>query len=112
MSDENVQEAKTHAKKAGKQAKQAAKNAGRTTTATAKAVADGVEDVVEEVADNVEDAVEDAAQAARRINVGVFGKMSSDMGVGFLALSVCIYSGTVAYMKFRQAASGSSQIIS
>jgi hypothetical protein len=42
----------------------------------------------------------------------VLSRMSSDTGVGFLALSVAIYSGAVAYTKFRQAASGRSQVIS
>jgi hypothetical protein len=112
LSDENAQEAKSRAKTAGTQAKHAARNTGRAAKAAAQAGADVAEDVAEDAAERVEDVAEEAFEAAKRINVGVLGKMSSDTGVGFLALAVCIYSGTVAYAKFRQAASGSSQIIS
>ena len=112
MSDENAQEAKTRAKRAGTQAKHAGRNAGGAAKAAAKAGAERAEEVAEEVADNVEEVAEEAVRQVRRVNVGVLGKMSSDTGVGFLALSICIYSGTVAFMKFRQAASGSSNIIS
>jgi hypothetical protein len=112
MSEANGDNAQELAERAGTQAKHAAKNTGRAAKAAAKA---GAEEVVEEArdaADKLEDTADDVIQAARRVNVGVLGKMSSDTGVGFLALSVCIYSGVIAYTKFRQAASGGSQVIS
>jgi F0F1-type ATP synthase membrane subunit b/b' len=112
LSDDNATEAKDRAKTARTQAKHASKNIGRSARAAGKAGAEEVADAAENVADRAEEIADEAVQAARRVNVGVLGKMSSDTGVGFLALSVCIYSGTVAYVKFRQAASGRSQIIS
>lgn len=112
MSDENAQEAKTRAKRAGTQAKHATRNAGGAAKAAAQAGAEEVADAAENVADRAEEIADEAVQAARRVNVGVLGKMSSDTGVGFLALSMCIWSGTVAFYKFRAAASGRSQIIS
>jgi hypothetical protein len=112
LSDDNATEAKDRAKTARTQATHASKNNGRSARAAGKAGAEEVADAAENVADRAEEIADEAVQAARRVNVGVLGKMSSDTGVGFLALSVCIYSGTVAYVKFRQAASGRSQIIS
>lgn len=116
---ENGEEAKELAGKAGKQAKQSgrqarasARNAGRAAKAGAEAAADTVADEARDAAEKVEGTVDDAVDAARRIDVGVLGRMSSDTGVGFLALSVSIYAGLIAYTKFRQAASGRSHIVS
>lgn len=111
MSEESA-EAKRLAGRAGKQAKQAGRNAGRAAKAGAEAAADTVADEARDAADKVEGTVDDAVNAARRINVGVLGRMSSDTGVGFLALSVSIYAGVIAYTKFRQAASGRTEVIS
>lgn len=111
MSEESA-DAKKLAGRAGRQAKQAGRNAGRAAKAGAEAAADAVADEARETADKVEGTVDDAVDAARKVNVGVLGRMSSDVGVGFLALSVSIYAGAIAYAKFRQAASGGSQVIS
>jgi hypothetical protein len=112
LSDENAAEAKARAKTAGTQAKHAARNTGRAAKAAAAAGAEEVADVAETVSDRAEEIADEAVQTAKRVNVGVLGKMSSDTGVGFLALSMCIWSGTVAYYKFRAAAAGRSQIVS
>lgn len=109
---DNAEEAKARASTAATQAKHAGRNTGRAAKAGAKAAAEAVADEAEETADKVEGTVDDAVDAARRINVGVLGRMSSDTGVGFLALSVSIYAGVIAYTKFRQAASGRSHIVS
>lgn len=109
---DNAEEAKERARTAATQAKHAGRNTGRAAKAGAKAAAEAVADEAEETADKVEGTVDDAVDAARRVNVGVLGHMSSDVGVGFLALSVSIYAGMIAYAKFRQAASGGSQVIS
>lgn len=111
MSEES-QEAKALAKRAGAQAKHAGKNTGRAARAAAEAGAEVVADEAHEAVETVEGTAEAAAHAARRVNVGVLTRMSGDTGIGFLALTVAIYSGTVAYMKFRQAWSGGSQVIS
>lgn len=111
MSDE-AQEAKEKAQQARGQAKAAARNAGGAVKAGAEAAGDAVADGARDTAEKVEATAEDAVRAARKVDVGVLGHISGDLGVGFLALSVSIYSGLVAYAKFRQAASGRSQVIS
>jgi hypothetical protein len=101
LSDDSAKEL---ADRAGDQAKHAAKNSGRAAKAAAEPVAEAVAEEARDTAHKLEGTADDAVRAARKINVGVLGKMSSDTGVGFLALSLAIYSGAVAYSKFRQAA--------
>lgn len=119
MTENNGQEAEQLAEKAGEQAKQAGrqakaatKNAGRAAKAAAEPVVEAVAEEAQDTADKLEDTAQDAARAAKKVNVDVLGRISSDTGVGFLALSVAIYASAVAYSKFRQAASGRNQIIS
>lgn len=109
---DEAEKAKEQAEQAATQARAAARSGARALREAAEPVVEAVADEAQDVAEKVEGTAEDAVEAARRVNVGVLGKMSSDVGVGFLALSVCIYSGAVAYVKFRQAASGGSQVIS
>jgi ATP phosphoribosyltransferase regulatory subunit HisZ len=115
LTENNTQEAQDLASKAGVQTKQAGRQAKAAARTGGKAVKAAAEPVVEEARDTAnkfEGTAEDAVEAARKVNLGVLSRMSSDTGVGFLALSVAIYSGAVAYYKFRQAASGRSQVIS
>lgn len=112
MATEDKDRAKEQASQVGSQAKAAAKSAGRAARGAAEPVVEAVADEARDTAEKVEGTAHDVADAVRKVDVGVLGKMSSDTGVGFLALSVCIYSGAVAYAKFRQAASGRKQIIS
>lgn len=112
MTKDDAELAKEQAGQAGSQAKAAAKSGGRALRDVAEDAVDAVADEARDVADKAEGTAHDVADAVRRVDVGVLGKMSGDTGVGFLALSVCIYSGAVAYAKFRQAASGRSQVIS
>jgi hypothetical protein len=88
------------------------KTAGRAARDAAEPVVEAAADEVRDVAHKVEGTAQDAVQTAKKVDVGVLGHISGDLGVGFLALSVSIYSGLVAYAKFRQAASGRSQVIS
>jgi ATP phosphoribosyltransferase regulatory subunit HisZ len=115
LTENNTQEAQDLASKTGVQTKQAgrqAKAAARTGGKAVKAAAEPVVEEARDTANKLEGTAEDAVEAARKVNLGVLSRMSSDTGVGFLALSVAIYSGAVAYTKFRQAASGRSQVIS
>lgn len=111
MSDQDKQEAKELAGRASNQAKNAAKNSGRAVKAVADATADDVVEETRDAAEKLEGTAREAAQAARKLNVGVLGKMSGDTGVAFLATSVSIYAGIVAYSKFRQAFSGGAHVI-
>lgn len=119
MTEDNTQEAKELAEKAGRQAKRAGsqakaatKTSGRALKAAAEPVVETVAEEAQDTADKLEGTAQDAARAAKKVNLGVLRRISSDTGVGFLALSVAIYAGAVAYDKFRQAASGRKQVIS
>ena len=107
-----MDKAKEQARQAGSQTRAAVKSAGRAARDAAEPVVEAVADEARDAAEKLEGTAEDAVNAAKRINVGVLGKISSDTGVGFLALSVSLYSGAIAYAKFRQALSGRSQVIS
>jgi hypothetical protein len=80
----DVDEAKAHAGRAGSEARKAVK-------AVAGPIAENVADEARDTADKLEDTAQ-----------GVLSKISSDTGVGILALSVAIYAGAVAYSKFSQ----------
>lgn len=107
---EAARRASLQAKQASRQVKAAAKNTGRAMRVAAEPVVDAVAEEVSDTADKLEGTAEDALHAARRVNVNVLGRISGDTGVGFLALSVAIYSGAIAYAKFRQAFSESKHI--
>lgn len=114
MSDQNDQEAAELAKKArgqakgaAGQAKAAAKNTGRAARAAAEPVVDAVADEVQDTAEKLEGTAEDAVQTAKRINPRVFSRLTGDTGIGFLALSVSIWAGTIAFNQFRGVFRGS-----
>lgn len=114
MSDasQEAEQAKEQAGQAASQAKAAAKSSGRALRDVAEDAAETVADEARDTAEKLEGTAQDAVRTAKKVNVGVLSHISGDLGVGFLALSVSIYSGAVAYAKFRQAASGRSQVIS
>lgn len=111
--DENqkAQEAAELAKSAGKDTANAGKKALKAVQTGADAATDAVADEAQDIANKAHDTAEDAVQAARKIDVGVLSKISGDTGIGFLALSVSIYAGAVAFAKFRQAASGRTRVL-
>jgi hypothetical protein len=110
VSDES-QDAAEHAKQAAGQGKAAAQNAAKAAKAAAEPVAEAVTDEVKDNAQKLNGTMHDAANAARRLDPNLLGHISGDMGLGFFALSVSIYAGVLAFSKFRQAASGSNQIL-
>lgn len=112
MINENAKLAKEQVGQAGNQAKAAAKSTGRAVRDAAEPVVERMTDEASDVSYKVEETAQDALRAAKKVDVGVLSRMSGDTGVGFLALSVSIYAGAVAYAKFRQAASGRSHVIS
>lgn len=107
-----AEEAAGHAKQAAGQAKAAAKEAAAAVSTAAEPVVDRVSDAAQNGASRIEDTAEDALDAARRVNPKIISKITGDTGVGFLALSVCIYSGTVAFYRFRSAFEGRSKVLS
>jgi hypothetical protein len=92
MSDQEKREAQEHAARAARQAKHAAKNAGR-------AAAEGAEYAADEV-------VETSKQAVRRFSPRGLAMITGDTGIGFLALSVSLYAGVIAFNSFHAAYNG------
>ena len=86
MDDQSKKEAAELAARSGKQIRHAANNAG-----------EAVETVAEAAAADVAAA---GHNAARRLSPRGLSIIASDAGVGFFALSVCLYSGALAFSKF------------
>jgi hypothetical protein len=111
MADQDKQEARELAARAAKQSQQAAKNAGRAAKAAAPIVAETAGDAAEKINDTAEEAVDVAVQTTRKFSPRILSSISSDTGVGFLALSVAFYAGAVAFKKFGDAYSQSSRVM-
>lgn len=90
MSEQDRSEARTHLGRAGRQSRNAAKNVARAAREESSHLTEIVEDAGEEVADT-----------AKRINVRRLSALTGDTGIGFLALSVSMYAGAIAYKQFR-----------
>lgn len=89
-----------------KDKKEAAELAARSATQmkhSANNAAEAAEVVVEGAAADVASA---GHKAARRISPRGLSAIAGDMGVGFFALSVCLYSGALAFSKFDAAFRG------
>jgi hypothetical protein len=110
MSDRNGEAAEL-AERAARQGKQAGKNAARAAKAVAEDVADTVVDETRDTLDKLEQTGEDVMGAARRVNPRTLSRISGDTGMGFLALSVSLYTGAVAISKFRAVYAGRSSVI-
>jgi len=93
MSEQDKQEAAEHAVRAAKQAKHASKNAGR-------AAAEGAEYVAEE-----------GKRRLKRFSLPGLAAISSDTGIGFLALSVSLYAGIIAFDRFNSAYTGRYHVV-
>lgn len=101
MSDK--QEAQELAARAAAQSKHATKNAGRAAKAAAPVAAEKVGDAAEVVNDKAEETVDAMANTARRFGPRVINRLTGDTGIGFFALSVSLYAGTIAFSKFNSA---------
>lgn len=112
MTDESQNAATEHAKQAAGQGKAAARNAGKALRTVAEPAMEAVAEEARDTAQKLEGTAEDAVNVARRVDPRVLSRISGDTGVGFLALSVSLYAGAVAFAKFRQAYSGRSHITS
>jgi hypothetical protein len=109
--DEQISEADELIKRSRTQAKNAAKNAARAAKATTEPIVDATAEEIRDTVDKLEDTADDAMQAARRINPRVLTRMSSDMGIGFFALSVSLYAAGLAVGKFRGAYADRNQVL-
>lgn len=101
MSDETQEEAAELAKRAGRQGRNAARNGIKAAKAVAEPVIDAAHDEAVDTVNKLEGTAEDAVQAARKINPNVLSRLTGDTGIGFLALSVSIWAGAVAFNQFR-----------
>ena len=103
MSDKDKQEAQELAARAAAQGKHAAKNAGRAAKAGASVAAEKIGDEAEIVNEKAEETVRVMEDTARRASPRIIRTLTSDTGIGFFALSVSIYAGTIAFSKFNSA---------
>lgn len=89
MSETDKQQAKEHAERAARQVKHAAHNAGEAAEASAEYVRDEV--------------TEGAQKMAARIQPHVAAYAVRQLGWGFVAMSLSVYTGAIAANKFKTA---------
>lgn len=111
MNNEEKQEAAARVKQARGQSRAAAKNVGRAAKVVAEPVVDAVVEEVQDTAEKLEGTAEDAVKEAKRVNPWAISRITSDMGQGFLALSVAVAASTYAAYKFRDAYAGRNSLI-
>lgn len=108
-----AEDANVHAKRAAQQSKHAAKNA----TKAAKLAAEPVAQELKHAATETEEAAargltavearamrasERTKDKAKRINTKGLAALSSDTGQGFIALSVALWAGSIAFNRFSK----------
>lgn len=115
MSDQDKQEAREHLGRAGRQGRHAARNVGRAARLGAEVAADETKEALTHAAVRVEEtaerAVEDVKVVTPKLSARGLAAISGDTGTGFLALAVCLYSGAIAFHKFRSAIVGSGRAL-
>lgn len=104
MSDQGKHEARAHLGRAGRQSRDAARNA-------AEAAKLATSPIVEDVEHAAEETVETTKEVSKRINIRGLSAISGDTGTGFLALSVALYAGAVAYNKFSAVVKGRGRAV-
>lgn len=104
--NEDITEAAELASSASSDAADAGKKTLRAVQKATGAAAEVATDELKDVGEKAVATAEDAVHAARKVDVNLLGRLSNDLGVGFLSLSVSIYAGAIAYTKFRQVAQG------
>lgn len=101
------QEAAEHLARAGKQGRHATRNVARAAQTGATVIVDEAKDglthAAHDVADGVEYVADEVKTHAPRISARGVSVLTGDLGVGFLATSVSIYSGVVAVHAFKRA---------
>lgn len=105
--NENAEEL---AQRAKEQAKHSAKNSGRALKAAAEPMMAAAADEARDTADKLEGTAQDAVTAARKLNPQVLSRLSGDTGIAFLAVSMSLWSGAIAFNKFRQVLSGRGHV--
>lgn len=96
MSEQDKQEAKERLGRARRQGRHAVKN-------TAQAVKLGTEHVADEVVDGVEHVADEVRVHAPNVSARGLSLISSDLGIGFFASAVSLYSGAIAFHAFKRA---------
>jgi hypothetical protein len=115
MSAQDKREARRHMGRAGRQGKHAVRNAGRAARFGAEAAAEETKDAPSHAAEHVEGAAERVAEDVRvvtpKLSARGLAAISGDTGTGFLALAVSLYSGAIAFHKFRSAIQGRGRAV-
>lgn len=110
MSEQDKQEARERMARARRQGGNAARNATKASKLAGEAAADEAQDSLKHAAGETRDVVEDVTEEAKRklpnLSARGLAAISGDTGTGFLALAVSLYSGAIAYHKFRSAIEG------
>ena len=104
MSEQDKQEAREHLGRAGRQGRHAARNVARAAHLGAEAAVDETKEVAGDVAEEVR-------VVAPRLSARGLAAISGDTGMGFFALAVSIYSGAIAYQRFRSAILASGRAV-
>lgn len=115
MSEQDRQEAREHLSQARRQAGQAARHATKAAKIVGEVAAEETGDALRHSADEVKEVASDVAEETKRVapkfSARGLAAISSDTGIGFMALSVSIYSGAIAFYKFKAAFDGRGRAI-
>jgi hypothetical protein len=111
MDEKDKDEARLHLARAASQARNATKNTARAAKDIAVPLAEDAAEEIRDTGEKLEGTVEDAVQSARKLSPRALSHISGDVGWGFLALSVSLYAGALAYNKFSAAYAGRKTII-
>jgi hypothetical protein len=110
MSEADKKEAKERLARAGRQGKHAAKNVARAAVLGGELAAEEAKDVLVHAADMAEEVAEEIVDETKRVAPKVstmdLVATATDLGVGFMALAVSLYSGNLAFHKFRNVLQG------
>lgn len=113
--DKQEQEARELRNRAGRQSQHAAKNATKAARIAGEVAAEETQDSLMHAAGEAQEGAEEVAETTKRVVPRISARglaaISGDTGTGFLALAVSIYSGAIAYQKFRSAIEGRGRAI-
>jgi len=105
--NQEKKEAREHLGRAGRQGRHAAKNVARAAQLGVEVAVDETKDTLTHAASHVETAaehvVEDVKEVTPKLSARGLAALSSDMGIGFFATAVSLYSANIAYHSFRTA---------
>lgn len=110
MSEQDKQEARVLSGRAKTQARHATRNATKAARIAGEVAAEETGDAIRHSADAAREVAEETAEEVKahapKLSARGLAAISGDAGIGFLALSVSLYSGAIAVYKFKAAFDG------